>query len=252
MSGGRLGAVLAAGWVVVAGTAAGVNGGSKPPGPDTTAEDPWTAADHLRSDVEGLTAPGWWLEVGAVSREAVPGEWDGVVRGGFTGPRFPGVVVGWRRTGGDGSAATQDRELRLVLPWERGRVSGGVRVLERGAHRSVSVPVQAAIRTGGAFVAGAGVVFHPGSAAGSAEAAIFTAALYGRWMGALEAGSPGWMRAAIGIGLTPGILWTVGVTDVDPTYGLHVRVGAVEIRAETTPHRALGRVTRIRFLWGTP
>lgn len=252
MRGRRLGAALAAGWVVLAGTAAGANRGADPPGPDAPAAAPWTAADHLRSDVEGLTAPGWWLELGAVSREAVPGEWEGIVRGGFTGLRFPGVVLGWRRTGGNGGAATQDRELRLVLPWDRGRVSGGIRVLERGAHRSVSLPVQAAIRTGGSFVAGAEVVLHPGSAAGSAEAAIFTTALTGRWMGALEAGSPGWIRAAMGIGIAPGVLWTVGVTDVDPTYGLHVRVGAVEIRAETTPHRVLGMVTRVRFLWGTP
>jgi hypothetical protein len=238
--------------VLLAGTAAAANRVPEPQAKGTPGETPWTAVDCLRTEFEGLTAPGWWLELGAVSREAVPGEWEGAVRGGFTGPRFPGIVFGWRRTAGSGGDATQDRELRLVLPWDGGRVSGGVRVLQRGGHRSLTVPVQAAIRTGGPFVAGAGVVFHPGSAAGSAEAAVFAAALYGRWMGTLEAGSPGWVRAGLGIGIAPGLLWTLSVTDLDPTYGLQVRVGAVEIRAETTPHRALGGVTRIRLLWVAP
>jgi hypothetical protein len=242
--------VLFAGTVLLAPPGAasplGASGASTGPG---AAASPWTAADHLRTEVEGITAPGWWLELGALSREAVAGEWEGGVRGGFTGSRFPGIVAGWRRTGGNGSAATHDRELRLVLPWARGRVSAGVRVLQRETRRSLSLPVQAAIATGGPFVAGAAVVFRPGGAAGSADAALFATAASGRWMGAIEAGSPARVRASVGIGITPDLLWSVGIADLDPTYALHVRLGAAEIRAETTAHRALGAVTRIRFLW---
>jgi hypothetical protein len=211
---------------------------------------PWTAADHLRPEPEGITAPGWWVALGGVSRDAVEGEWEGSVRGGVTGSSVPGFVFGWRRVGGGDTVPTHDREVRLVVPWKEGRVSAGARLLQRDRRRALSVPVQVAVRTGGPFVAGSRVVLHPGNAAGSVDAVFFATAVYGRWMAALEAGPGAGYRGSLGIGITEGVLWLVSVTDLDPSYGLHFRLGRFEIRAETTPHRALGTLTRIRLVWG--
>ncbi len=212
---------------------------------------PWEACDHLDPSAGFGATSGWRWEAGALSREAVSGEWESALRAGREPAGGFGFAVGWRRAWSDRAGPADDVEGWFVRRGARHRLAVGAGRLAFAGERQERALVDVRVQPFAPVLAGVRASLYPGE---GAEAASVICALHGAlgpWWAGFDMGPrAGDLRVVLGLHARPGLVWSVAYAGSAPAIGIALRRRSVELRAEETAHPLLGRISRIRLVLG--
>lgn len=212
---------------------------------------PWDACDHLDPAAGFGATSGWRWEAGALSREAVSGEWESALRAGREPARGFGLAAAWRRAWSDRTKAADDVEGWFVRRGVRHRLAVGIGRLAFAGERQSRALLDVRIQPFAPLLAGVRASLYPGEGADAASVVFALHGGLGPWWAGFDMGpSAGDLRVSLGLRARPGVAWTMAYGGSAPAVGIALRRGAIELRAEETAHPLLGRVSRIRLVLG--
>ena len=214
----------------------------------------WNAADRLGLAGHGIAANGWWAEVQAVTREAVPGEWESEIALGTASSGRLGGGAGWRRTWSEEDADTHTHTLSLFAALYRGNGWGSVgwSTSRRESLTRSHAWLRGAWSPAPGVLAGGEARVYPAVTTGAPDLRFWVVAVRGPGTIGLRLGpEPGNYLIGLAVRLQSGVSWSVHMADLNPTLGVSWSLGRVTFHGESTRHPYLGAVTRFCVRWRT-